>query len=127
MFRHFESESGIYSKMPVNRKLRSRETQKLYLDIYRQKLYLDRRLPSIYKSIHIGLMFGHFESECSIQQNACRTGIYAITRRKKCICNRESIYVRIQSQIDGFVNETRYDETRYEYRVSKRIGVSKGV
>jgi hypothetical protein len=36
----------------------------------------------------IGLMFGHFESEFSIQQNAYRTGIYAIARRDKCICNR---------------------------------------
>jgi hypothetical protein len=47
----------------------------------------ETRWSILYIYSNIGLMFGHFESECSIQQNACRTGIYAIARREKCICN----------------------------------------
>jgi hypothetical protein len=31
--------------------------------------------------LYIGLMFGHFKSDSSIQQNACRKGTYAIARR----------------------------------------------
>jgi hypothetical protein len=36
---------------------------------------------------YIGTVVGRVESESSVQQNAGRKGIYAIARRKNCICS----------------------------------------
>jgi hypothetical protein len=73
----------VCGKVRGNRKLCSRETRLSILGTRDTK--------------KIGLMFGHFESECSIQQNACRTEIYAIARREKKIVS--AIDVRIQARI----------------------------
>jgi hypothetical protein len=54
----------------------------------------------------IGLMFGHFESECGIQQNACRKRVYAIARREKLYLDatinlvyRRTVSNTVQAQI----------------------------
>jgi hypothetical protein len=92
----------VCGKVRGNRKLCSRETRLSILGTRDTK--------------KIGLMFGHFESECSIQQNACRTEIYAIARREKknCICNR-------CSNASSKQMESATDATRYEYRVSESM------
>jgi hypothetical protein len=102
--------NAVYSKMPVEQGfMQSRDAKNV--STIEDRCSGTSKVNQLYSKTPV-------EKGCMQSRDATVDLVYVVSN-----AIRESIDAQMQSrtQMDGFVNETRY-----EYRVSKRIGVSKG-